>query len=97
VVEIASFKEIEKYKIEFVETIGENLAMTISKLKTNIQTSLLFEQTKQQAQELLKQEEGMHLNMEQLRITQEKSAQREKILQKEIDDLNLKLKKNISQ
>lgn len=96
VVEIASFKEIEKYKIDFVENIGENIAMTISKLKTNIQTSLLFEQTKQQAQELLKQEEGMRRSMEELRITQEESAKREKILQKEIDDLNLKLKNKLS-
>ena len=92
VIELASFIDIEKYKIGFVETIGENIATTISKLKTNLQTSLLFEQTKQQAEELLAQEEETRQNMEELKEIQEKSSVREQILQKEIESLKSKNK-----
>ncbi len=90
VIELASFIDIEKYKIGFVETIGENIATTISKLKTNLQTTNLFEQTKQQAEELLAQEEEMRQNMEELKEIQEKSSVREQILQKEIESLKSK-------
>ena len=92
VIELASFRDIEKYKIGFVETIGENISTTISKLKTSLQTSLLFEQTKQQAEEMLAQEEEMRQNMEELKQLQEKSTEREQVLQEQIKKLELKMK-----
>lgn len=91
VVELAAFSEFEDYKIRFVETIGENIATTISTLKTNLQTSILLDQTRQQAEELLAQEEEMRQNMEELRLIQENSAIKERELMEEIKELKNKI------
>ena len=91
-IELASFSEIENYKIKFVETIGENIATTISKLKNNLRTTYLLDQTRQQAEELLAQEEEMRQNMDELRATQEQSAEKEQRLTAEIKDLKKRLK-----
>jgi GAF domain len=87
VIEIGSFQNIEKYKIKFVENISDNIATTISKLKSNIQTSHLLEQTRQQAEEMVAQEEEMRQSMEELRAIQDKSTKREEKLLDEIAKL----------
>lgn len=92
VIELASFASFEPYKIKFIETIGESIATSISKVKVNLQTTHLLEQTRQQAEEMTTQEEEMRQNMEELRSTQELSAVREEKLRKEIENLKLKLK-----
>jgi len=92
VIELASFASFEPYKISFIETIGESIATSISKVKVNLQTTHLLEQTRQQAEEMTTQEEEMRQNMEELRSTQELSAVREEKLRKEIENLKLKLK-----
>jgi hypothetical protein len=87
VIELASFSVFENYKVKFVETIGESIATSVSKVKINLQTSHLLEQTRQQAEEMTSQEEEMRQNMEELRATQELSAIREEKLRKEIEEL----------
>ncbi len=73
VIEIASFYELENYKIEFIEKVAESVASTISAVKTNIRTSKLLKESQQQAQALAEQEEQMRQNMEELQATQEEA------------------------
>ncbi|MEA3317497.1 MAG: GAF domain-containing protein, partial [Bacteroidota bacterium] len=92
-IEIASFKEISKFQIEFVESVCNNIASTLESVKVNINTNNLLEKTQQQAAEMREQEEEMRQNMEELQATQEESARREKELEKKVKEFE-KYKKN---
>jgi hypothetical protein len=78
IIEIAAFKEYEKYEIDFVEKLAESVASAISSAKTNDRTKRLLEQTQQQTEEMRAQEEEMRQNMEELSATQEELGRKEK-------------------
>jgi len=71
VIELASFRELEQYKIAFAQRIGESIGSTISNVKMNEQTAKLLEESRIQSDELVAQEEEMRQNLEEMKATQE--------------------------
>lgn len=87
VMELASFHQLDKYKIEFCERIGEIIASTISSVKMNEKTAALLQQSREQADMLAQQEEEMRQTMEEMHATQEETAKRESEMKAIIDSI----------
>ncbi len=73
VIEMASFQPFHEYEISFVEKTAESIAITISNVRTNIQTSKLLRETQIQAEKMAQQEEELRQNLEEMQATQEES------------------------
>ncbi len=76
VAEVASFNEIEPYKQQFVEEVGNSIASTIATVKINIRTNKLLQELKVQSEELSSQEEEMRQNMEVMKASQEEMTRK---------------------
>ncbi len=74
VIEIASFNEIKKHEIEFVEKVAESIASTLVTVKLHEQTSILLEESRKHSEEMAQQEEELRQNLEELKATQEEMA-----------------------
>lgn len=88
VLEIASFKVIEKYKITFIEKICEDMASTIVSVQGKTHEHTLLKEAQETSDRLLAQEEVMRKSLEELKATQEKMERREKGFKKMIKDKN---------
>ncbi|KXX68557.1 hypothetical protein AVL50_22610 [Flammeovirga sp. SJP92] len=92
VIEVASFDVFERYMIEFVERISENIASAITSAKHNTRTAHLLSDAQKLTQELRTREEEMLQNTEELQTTQEEMARR----QIELEEVRNALKKEIA-
>jgi PAS domain S-box-containing protein len=81
VIEIASLKEIKPHEIEFIESIGESIASSLSSGKINETTRKLLDETQEKAEQMKAQEEELRQNMEELAATQEQMERRNKELE----------------
>jgi PAS domain S-box-containing protein len=77
VLEVASFKEIHPYQVEFLEKVSELFASTISATKVNERTRKLLHDSQMQGEQLRAQEEEMRQNMEELTATQEEMGRKD--------------------
>lgn len=92
VIELASFKKVPDYKINFIKSLSTSIAASVTKVKVNISTAKLLQQSRQQSEELFSREEEMRQGLEELRSTQEQSAKREAQLLAEVEKLKMQLK-----
>jgi len=95
VIEMASFHEIEPYKINFIEKLAEMLVPIISSFKAERRVKEMYAQTREQSEELQAQEEELRQNMEEMRATQDESERIRLKLEQQVEALkqeNLKLK-----
>lgn len=79
VLELASFSEFEKYKIQFIEKISESIASTLANIKTNEHTEKLLEESQTLANQLSAQDEETRQIMEEMQATQEELDKNRKI------------------
>jgi PAS domain S-box-containing protein len=71
VIELASLHTFEQYQIDFLVKTGENIASTLSILKSSEETKNLLRESQQITHQLASQEEEMRQNLEELQATQE--------------------------
>ncbi len=88
VMEIASFKPIEEYQINFVEKIGESIASSISSVKIAAQTTNLLNQAHENAEKMAAQEEELRQNIEEMQATQEEAARKESLASGFVNTVN---------
>lgn len=77
VLELASFKVLDKFEMEFLAKLSENIASVISSVKVNERTVKLLEEAKMSHEALKSQEEELRQNLEELTATQEEIQRKE--------------------
>lgn len=73
-IELASFKILEDYQIEFLKDLAKNIAASIAVIQVNENTQQLLEESQKMSSELQANEEEMRQNMEEMEATQEEMA-----------------------
>lgn len=95
VIELASFKRIEQYKVDFVYKIAENIATALSGVEINKRTQMLLLESQDLTVKMKEQEEEMLQNLEELQATQEEMRRREIQKENEMSQLQERLEKRL--
>lgn len=95
-IELASFNSFEEYQIEFLKRLCESIASTVLNNQVNLRTQLLLEESRQQTSQMLKQEEEMRQNLEELHATQEEMRRSEGVHLQEIKRLQVLYEENLT-
>ena len=77
VIELAFFKILEPYQVEFLKSISEDIASEIASIQTFQHTEHLLTESHQLTQELKLREEEMRQNLEELATTQEEMTRKQ--------------------
>ncbi len=88
VIELASFRQLVDYEIEFLKSIGERVASSTSVMQKNVQTKQLLDQFQIRSEELDKREQSLQETLDELRKAQEDSLVKEKENEGIIESLN---------
>lgn len=88
VLELATFKEIPHYQINFTDEVAKILAASLSSLKASIHTNQLYTKSLQQSEELRAQEEEMRQNLEELSSTQEEMERKQREYERLLEEAN---------
>ncbi|MEO1652639.1 MAG: PAS domain S-box protein, partial [Bacteroidota bacterium] len=96
-IEIASFRMLENYELDFVEKLTENIASTISSVKINENTKMLLDETRLYAEQMQAQEEEMRQNMEELAATQEEMERNQFKLESYKENLEREVEKRTAE
>lgn len=86
-IELASFEVMQKYQIEFLEKLGENIASILLNKKSAEDTQSLLNEARERAEELAAQEEEIRQNAEEMQAITEQLDREKKILEEEIKEL----------
>jgi hypothetical protein len=84
VLELASFEELKKHEVAFLEKIAENIASLLSSRKTAAVTLQLLNDARLQTQKLAAQEEEIRQNAEEMQAIQEQMLREKLLLEKEV-------------
>ncbi|WKZ59654.1 MAG: GAF domain-containing protein [Cyclobacteriaceae bacterium] len=90
VFELASFKALEQYKIDFLRKVCENIASSIVSSRVTERVKRLLAESQQQTEEMRAQEEEMRQNMEELQATQEEMRRKEQHAQEILHQAQVK-------
>lgn len=77
VLELASFRALEKHELDFVDQIADSIASGLETVRNNERTVLLLQQSRDQAEQLRRQEEELRINLQKLESAREESLKKE--------------------
>jgi GAF domain-containing protein len=80
ILELAAFRTLQKYEIDFVEKVCENITSSIISVLNTSRTQKLLEESQMQREAVSAQEEEMRQNVEELQATQEEMERKERII-----------------
>jgi HAMP domain-containing protein len=92
VIELASFKVLESYKVQFIENLSESIASLLFNKQTAAKTEMMLRESEDRANVMSQQEEEMRQNAEELQATQEEMARQKLELEEEIVLLHKQIK-----